>query len=153
MSKLDEIEAIKHLKYRYFRALDCKQWEALGETLSEDATTAYDSGKYSFSGRGAILEFLRGALGSPRIVSVHHGHHPEIELTSETTARGTWYLSDTVFFRDANMVLQGAGFYSDEYVKIGGEWKIRSTGYERTYEMTETATAPLAMRTRFDDAR
>jgi hypothetical protein len=107
--ELDEIEAIKRLKYRYFRSLDCKQWAELGETLSDDATTAYDQGKYSFSGREAILGFLKDALGSPRVVSLHQGHHPEIELTSATTARGTWYLEDMVFFRDANTVLHGAG--------------------------------------------
>jgi hypothetical protein len=37
---------------------------------------------------------------------------------------------------NANIVIQGAAFYHDEYVKQGGEWKIRSTGYERTYEET-----------------
>jgi len=150
MSNLDEIEAIKRLKYRYFRALDCKQWAELGETLSDDATTAYDQGKYSFSGRDAILGFLKDALGSPRVVSLHQGHHPEIELTSATTARGSWYLEDMVFFRDANTVLHGAGFYSDEYVKVNGSWRIKHTGYERTFEQIETREAPIQMRTRFD---
>jgi hypothetical protein len=150
MSKLDEIEAIKQLKYRYFRALDCKRWEDLGATLTDDARTAYDSGKYAFQGREAILGFLRDALGSPRVISLHQGHHPEIELLGDTTARATWYLEDMVFFRDANTVLHGAGFYNDEYVKVGGEWKISSTGYERTFEHIETREAPLQMRTRFD---
>lgn len=152
MAKLDEIEAIKQLKYRYFRALDCKRWDDLGETLSEDATAAYDSGRYSFQGRDAILQFLRDALGSPRIISMHNGHHPEIELTSESTARGTWYLQDMVIFRDANMVLHGAGFYGDEYVKREGAWTIRSTGYERTFEHIETHPGPIQLRTRFDEA-
>jgi hypothetical protein len=151
MSNQDEIEAIKRLKYRYFRALDCKQWADLGETLSDDATTAYDQGKYSFSGRDAILGFLKDALGSPRVVSLHQGHHPEIEMTSATSARGSWYLEDMVFFRDANTVLHGAGFYSDEYVKVNGAWKIKHTGYERTFELIETREAPFQMRTRFDN--
>ena len=30
--------------------------------------------------------------------------------------------------------LRGAAFYEDEYVKLDGEWKIKSTGYRRTYE-------------------
>ena len=150
MSRLDEIEAIKQLKYRYFRALDCKRWEDLADTLTDDATTAYDSGKYSFAGRAAILGFLRDALGSMRVVSLHHGHHPEIELTSDVTARGTWYLEDMVIFRDANTVLHGAGFYSDEYLKVNGSWKIKSTGYERTFEQIETRDTPIQMRTRFD---
>jgi bile-acid 7alpha-dehydratase len=36
----------------------------------------------------------------------------------------------------ADIVIQGAAFYHDEYVKVDGEWKIRSAGYERTYEET-----------------
>jgi hypothetical protein len=84
------------------------------------------------------------------VISLHQGHHPEIELTSATTARATWYLEDMVFFRDANTVLHGAGFYSDEYVKVDGSWKISVTGYERTFEQIETREAPLQMRTRFD---
>jgi hypothetical protein len=153
MSKLEEIEAIKQLKYRYFRCLDRKDWAGLAETLSEDATSAYDSGKYAFSGREAILKFLRDALGSPKVVSRHQGHHPEIELTGPTSARGVWYLEDYVIFGDNNRALSGAGFYTDEYVKLGGQWKIRSTGYERTYEQVERRDTIEHVRTMFDGAR
>jgi len=152
MTNLEEIEAIRQLKYRYFRALDTKQWDELGRTLTDDATTSYDEGRYAYSGREEILGFLRGALGSPRIISMHHGHHPEIELIGPTTARGTWYLEDQVIFRDANTVLRGAAFYTDEYVKIGGEWKISSTGYRRTFEQVEACEPPMSMRTQFDEA-
>ena len=31
----------------------------------------------------------------------------------------------------ARSILQGAGFYSDEYVKIEGEWKIMSKTYHQ----------------------
>ncbi len=151
MSMHDDLEAIRQLKYRYFRALDTKRWDELAETLTEDATTSYDEGHYAFTGRDAILDFLRGALGSPRVLSMHHGHHPEIEVTSETTARGTWYLEDQVLFPDANTVLRGAAFYSDEYRKVGGQWKIFSTGYRRTFEWIETRETPLSLRSCFDE--
>ena len=32
------------------------------------------------------------------------------------------------------VTIHGAAFYRDEYVKVGGAWKIRHTGYERTFE-------------------
>jgi hypothetical protein len=150
MPRDEDLEAIRQLKYRYFRALDCKDWDALGATLAEDATTSYDSGRYAFEGRTAILDFLRGALGSKRMISMHHGHHPEIEFTGEGSARGTWYLEDKVYFLDANTVLRGAAFYRDEYVKVGEDWKIRSTGYERTFEEIENREAAFNIRTRFD---
>ena len=39
--------------------------------------------------------------------------------------------------------VQGAAFYEDRYRKVDGEWKIKSTGYKRTYEMS-MSTADLA---------
>jgi hypothetical protein len=49
-------------------------------------------------------------------------------------------------------ILQGAGFYSDEYVKVDGEWKIKHTGYERTFELylPYVETPGVALRTRWD---
>lgn len=152
MADLDDMEAIQQLKYRYFRALDGKDWDLLSTTLTEDASAAYDSGRYSFEGRDAILTFLRDALGSHRVVSMHHGHHPEITLDGADEARGIWYLEDKVVFLDTGLTIQGAAFYHDDYVRRDGLWKIRSTGYERTFEQIETAREPLQMRTRFDPA-
>jgi hypothetical protein len=35
---------------------------------------------------------------------------------------------------DWELTVRGAAFYTDEYVKAGGAWKISMTGYKRTYE-------------------
>ena len=133
-SKLLELEAIKQLKYRYLRCLDQKRWDELASCFTADATSSYSGGKYAFDGRDAIMEFLRKSMGADSFLSSHTVHHPEIELTSASTARGVWALRDTVIETRANIVISGAAFYEDEYVKQGGEWKIRSTGYVRTYE-------------------
>ena len=131
---MDDFEAIRQLKYKYLRCLDTKRWDELAETFTADATAAYDSGRYAFDGRDAIMEFLRSALGSPKVVSMHHAHHPELELIEPGSARGRWYLEDMVIFTEASMIIRGAAFYEDEYVKVGGRWLIRHTGYERTFE-------------------
>lgn len=129
-----EIEAIRRLKYRYLRALDWKLWDEMRDCFVEDATSSYGDGKFSFSGRDAILKFLRGAMDRPGVHSAHHCHHPEIDLESGTTAVGVWALEDTFIDADAGITVHGAAFYRDEYVKVGGQWKIRHTGYERTFE-------------------
>ncbi len=134
MAALDEIEAIKRLKYKYLRCLDTKSWAELAECFTEDAISAYDSGKYTFEGRDQIIGFLEKAFGSPTMLTLHQVHHPEIELTGATTAKGTWYLEDMVIDTRSNTTLRGASFYHDEYVKQGGAWKLKSTGYERTFE-------------------
>ena len=133
MAELQEIEAIKKLKYKYFRTLDLKQWDKMAECFTEDAKTSYSGGKYSFEGRDTIMGFLKQGLGT-HMISMHQGHHPEIELTSDTTATGIWALQDYVIDLKRNTSLFGAAFYHDEYVKVNGEWKIKSTGYERTFE-------------------
>jgi bile-acid 7alpha-dehydratase len=133
VKRMEEIEAIKRLKYKYLRGVDTKQWDELAECFTDDATTAYGDGKYSFKGKDAIMKFLRESLG-PTMISAHQCHHPEIELTSDTTAKGTWALQDYLIMSGANLSLRGAGFYYDEYVKINGEWKIKHTGYRRIFE-------------------
>lgn len=149
MSKLEEIEAIKQLKYRYLRCLDTKKWAELSETFTEDAQAAYDSGKYTYDGRDAIMKFLEESLGDASIVSRHQGHHPEIEIRDDGTARGTWYLEDYVIFGGMGAELSGAAFYEDEYVKVDGEWKIRTTGYARTYEQFSGRDGVQQLRTMF----
>jgi hypothetical protein len=134
MADLQEIEAIKRLKYTYLRCLDLKLWAEMAECFVADATAAYGDGQYSFAGRDAIMEFLRNALGGHNIISAHRVQQPEIDLTSPTTATGTWALDDTVIETQSGSVVRGAAFYRDEYVKVGGQWKIKSTGYQRLFE-------------------
>jgi hypothetical protein len=134
VSELEEIEAIKQLKYRYFRFLDTKRWSEMAECFVPEARSAYDEGRYAFEGRDAIIGFLEKALGRRSLVTLHQGHHPEITLTSPTTATGIWYLEDMVIDTERNTMLRGAAFYRDEYVRRDGAWKLAATGYRRTWE-------------------
>jgi bile-acid 7alpha-dehydratase len=135
---LHELEAIKRLKYKYLRCLDQKLWDEIGTCFTPDASCSYSGGKYAFDGRDAIVDFLRKAMGAPSFHSSHRVHHPEIEFTTATTARATWALEDEVIETKAQITIRGAAFYHDEYVKVGGAWLIRSTGYERTFEEIES---------------
>ncbi|MBW2270358.1 MAG: nuclear transport factor 2 family protein [Deltaproteobacteria bacterium] len=136
----EEIAAIERLKYRYFRCVDTKAWEELREVLTEDCVSWYDSGRHGFEGSEAMIAFLTDALPAS-IVSMHHAHHPEIELTSDTTARGCWYLHDYVVndgtghpsFPDRTE-LHGSALIEEEYRKVDGHWRISRTGYERIFE-------------------
>lgn len=131
---LVEIEQIKRLKYKYLRCLDQKLWDEMAECFTPDATAAYSGGKYSYDGRDAILEFLVKSMGDESFLSSHRVHHPEIERTSPTTARGVWALEDVVIDTKWQITIRGAAFYTDDYVKQDGAWRIQHTGYKRTYE-------------------
>jgi hypothetical protein len=140
-----ELEAIRQLKYAYFRTLDLKQFDALGALLTEDATTSYEDGRTQLTGRAAIVEWLSGALGDPGIVTEHHGHHPEIAFTSDTDAEGTWYLQDRVIVPFADLEIGGTAFYADRYVRTPEGWRIAHTGYVRVFEEQRTHST-LAVR-------
>ena len=36
------------------------------------------------------------------VVTVHHGHMPEIDVTSPTTATGTWAMEDTLRWHEGS---------------------------------------------------
>jgi uncharacterized protein (TIGR02246 family) len=133
---LVEIEAIKQVKYRYLRAVDTRDWDLLASTLTADATCAYSSGKISYQGRDAIVEFLRSSMPAGDMLTSHKVHHPEITLTSPETAEARWGLEDVVIILSAKLTLRGAAFYEDRMVKADGRWQIHHTGYRRLYEET-----------------
>ncbi len=134
MDTADELEAIRRLKYAYFRTLDLKQFDELGALLTEDATASYEDGRTVLEGRSAIVSWLSAVLGDLGIVTEHHGHHPEITFTSEATADGTWYLQDRVIVPGADVEIAGTAFYSDRYQRTWEGWRIAHTGYTRVFE-------------------
>jgi hypothetical protein len=145
MDTAAELEAIRRLKYAYFRTLDLKQFDALGELLAEDATASYEDGQTVLEGRAAIVGWLASALSDPGIVTEHHGHHPEITFTSDLTAEGTWYLQDRVIVPAADVEIGGTAFYEDRYRLTGAGWRIAHTGYTRVFEEHRTHST-LAVR-------
>src|SRR5262249_38909613 len=126
--------AIKRLKYRYARCLDQKLWDEIGDCFTADAVAEYSGGSYSYDGRDAIVDFLRRSMGAETFHSSHRMHHPEIDLTGPTTARGVWALEDTVIEAQWQITIRGASFYDDEYVKEGDVWRMTRTAYKRTFE-------------------
>ena len=138
MNELIEKDQIKELKARYFRGLDTKNWELFASTMSDDVKGRYSDGKLSFDGREPLVGFMQENLSIGTVITMHHGHHPEIQINENATeATGTWYLQDMVIDLVGKTRLYGAAIYKDEYRKEDGEWKISHTGYSRTFEFVE----------------
>lgn len=133
--ELAVIREIEQLKFRYTRALDLKSWDEFAGTLTADVTASFGR-SLSFAGRDQLVSFMRSSLGTA-IITVHHVHHPEIAVAGDT-ATGTWYLQDTVIITEHRILLRGAAFYADRYVRTGDGWQIAETGYTRSYESVET---------------
>jgi len=128
---MDDLEAIKQLKARYFRTMDTKDWVGMRQVFADDVvmdTTA--SGGGVITGADDFMAFLEQTLGGA--VTVHHGHMPEIELTSPTTATGIWALQDVILWPDGGR-MHGYGHYHETYERIDGQWRIRSSTLTRLH--------------------
>ena len=125
IERLEAIEAIKRLKARYFRCLDTKDWDGFAAVFAPDlvADVSADSGRV-VEGADEFVASVRKAVGD--VETVHHGHMPEIEITSDTTASGIWAMEDLLRFPDGAPVatLHGFGHYEETYRLVDGEWKI-----------------------------
>ena len=140
-----EIERIKALKARYFRFLDTQQWERWREVFTDDAEASFEDGPgapASLIARGAdtLVEVVSGRMDGS--VTVHHGHMPEIELTSPTTATGVWAMQDVVVhpaYKSRGSSV-GYGHYHEDYRKgDDGRWRIARFHLTRLL-ITPTAT-------------
>ncbi|MGN5236437.1 MULTISPECIES: nuclear transport factor 2 family protein [unclassified Rhodococcus (in: high G+C Gram-positive bacteria)] len=138
VSRLNDIEEIKQLKYTYMRTVDLNRWDDLAECLADDVVCWYDSGRHKHEGKAAVLDFLQNtSLAKPDSSSLHLVSHPVITIESDDRAVATWALSDTVVDRSKKTVLRGAAYYRDEYVRTDEGWRILSTGYDRLYELRD----------------
>jgi uncharacterized protein (TIGR02246 family) len=128
---MDDIEAIRQLKARYFRTMDTKDWAGMRQVFSDDVVLdTSDAGGSLVTGADEFMTFLQEVLRGA--VTVHQGHMPEIELTSPTTATGIWALNDIVIWPDGTR-LTGYGHYHETYEKVAGDWKIASSKLTRLH--------------------
>ena len=135
LATLVAIEEIRQLKGRYFRLMDQRLWGDWVLLFTEDVHALYEFGsKYGLGStefKGAdqlkkgVSEFL-----SPGI-SVHQGFMPEIEVTSPTTARGTWAMQENLCMPTYDYV--GYGHYVEDYLKEHGVWKIENIVLTRLF--------------------
>jgi uncharacterized protein (TIGR02246 family) len=135
---LAEIEAIKQLKARYFRTMDTKDWDAMRQVFTDDVVMdTSSSGGGVVTGADEFMAFLQSAIGD--VVTVHHGHMPEIELTSPTTATGVWAMEDMLRWPDGSE-MHAYGHYHETYVKVDGAWRIATSTLTRL--RTDFTAAP-----------
>ena len=131
------IQEIKQLMARYFRCSDTKAFEELRTVFAEDAVFDFPEAL-----RDPVLEYPDGVDPTPPVEgldniieaigdalkvaqSAHHGHMPEIELTSDTTAKAIWPMED--FVLNGAFEFKGYGHYRETYEKIDGAWRIKTS--------------------------
>ena len=135
---MDDLEAIKQLKARYFRTMDSKDWAAMRAVFTDDVVMdTTGAGGRLVTGADEFMAGLQEVLAGA--TTVHHGHMPEIELTSATTATGIWALHDIVIW-PTGMRLDGYGHYHETYEKADEVWRIKSSTLTRLHTDFTTVT-------------
>ena len=107
VQQLKDVQAIKELKSKYFRALDTKNWDELETTMTPNISTAYSNGKLVFHGPKEITNYFKESMPHTEI-TLHQGHNPVIWFESDTVAYGKWYLQDKPDLRRGQPLLRHA---------------------------------------------
>jgi len=134
IERMTAIEDIRRLKARYFRCLDTKDWDGFRDVFAADAEMDMrpEAGERGLvHGNQAIADFVHGVVGD--VETVHHGHMPEIDLTSATTATGVWAMEDLLRWPAGGPFgsMHGWGHYHETYTKEGGSWRIQTLALTR----------------------
>ena len=124
VADLADREAIRELPHRYCDCVWRGDVAGIVNLFAGDGTFAIAGGgrDRTVTGRANLLKAYGEDLSTIKPRPYIHNH--VIELKGNGRASGRCYVE----VRDAakNMELLGTGFYNDEYVKVGDEWKFQS---------------------------
>jgi hypothetical protein len=144
--RLLDIEEIKHLKARYFRHLDAKEWEPWADVFADDLEFVYvdtsvqhvpataealPNGQARVT-KAQLLEHIAEAMKP--VTTVHHGHMPEITFVDDDTATGRWGLTNHCEYPTGDGTFgwsRGYGRYDDIYVRTDDGWRIKRSAFYR----------------------
>jgi hypothetical protein len=125
IQRLVAIEAIKQLKARFCRFLDCQSWTEWHALFVANAMLEFEYPAMRFSNADEFVALSIEVL--ERVRTVHRVHAPEIELLSADRARGVWAMDDVVELRgEEASSWHGYGHYHEEYRRVDGDWRIAS---------------------------
>jgi len=119
---LEDIEALKNLKARYCSICDDDHNpDEIVKIFASDGVWE-GTGISAHHGHAAIRELFEGFRDRISF-SQHNVFNPRITVDGDR-ATGIWYFMGPFTFRKGNRQMWLAARYEDDYVKVGGEWKI-----------------------------
>lgn len=135
LARLEAIEEIRSLRYRYARICDTgREHDGLRTIFTVDAV--WDGGE-RFGAHEGIEQILAHATNSQArfVWNVHYMVAPIIEVDDDLEhASGTWYI-----WEPCNIVDGGepepsvvVGSYVDRYRRVDGEWRIAEVRFTPT---------------------
>jgi hypothetical protein len=140
-SRLMAIAEIHALKGRYFRSMDEKDWAGLEAVFTPDCEmdfrAAAGGNDEEMLIRGASVYVARLAPMLADVVTVHHGHTPEIHIEMPDGARGIWAMEDKLWPSQTSALpfrrMHGYGHYHERYRRTADGWRIASIRLTRLH--------------------
>jgi hypothetical protein len=132
ISRLEAIEDIKQLKYRYCDLVDkglAGDMSALDELVGRfSANSKIDYGEFGiYKGKEQISMFFKTIVVGTFSFGAHMVFNPIIRVDGNF-AVGRWYVhaAGTLKTPEGEIATWTQAKYFDEYEKIGGSWKFKS---------------------------
>lgn len=141
IARLEALEAIQRLKHRYLNACDLKQVETIRDCFAEGEILIDYGPLGSFRDRDSFVAVYRELACQPRVIDLHHGSNPEIDLLNEDEAAARWALCYFNLDAETGATRQLGGFYQDRYRREGGQWRIVETAFRGHFEVSGAGKA------------
>jgi hypothetical protein len=129
---LEDTDAVKKAMFRYFRCLDFKLLDELGDCFTEDVSADYGMPGWDAEGRNALVAFLSSNESRDDYRVSHSSHNEEIDILDERSARGYFKLHDWVIM-GGQTIMRSFGRYDMVFEKTDGRWRIKVLRLHYTY--------------------
>ena len=135
IQRLEDTEAIKQLKARYWFACDRRDADGIRDCFTEENLLIDFGFIGQFTDIDEFLELFLSMTDKPSHIDLHHGLAPEIEILDVVTARARWRMQFQLIETETEVAQFMGGYYEDTYRKVGDQWKIETTKYTLTFNL------------------
>ena len=135
ITELEDIEAIKQLKARYWFACDQRDAHAIKDCFVTDDLLIDFGFIGQFTDIDQFLELFLQMTDKPSHIDLHHGLAPEIQISDAANATARWRMQFQLIETETQVVQFMGGYYLDSYRKQDGDWKIATTQYNLTFNL------------------
>ena len=139
-SSTNETE-IKAMLQRYFYALDARDREVLETCFAEDVEVQYHTGtagQFTQSSAQSIVDYLIDNMQNYK-ARTHVGANMHVWIKGETATSVTHAVA--TLLKGERLVIRGLR-YTDEHMKIAGEWRITRRKHQPLWQYEATPMQP-----------
>jgi hypothetical protein len=129
--ELEDVERIKALQLRYWRAVDQKDPVLLRSLFFPGEIHIEFEGMQTWTNRDAFVQTFIDLGMDPDRQENHFGLNPIVEFADADAARATWRLFMFAYNVGTRTVIRITGMYEAGYVRAEGAWYIQALVFRR----------------------